>query len=161
MRGEDPWEGRPLAGKALAELSPELADCEARPPGAMTGGEAAVKLVLHREASIQPGPTACSDLLYEVERMQQVALTLTNAVGLHARPAALFVQTAARFRSNITVRNITRGTPAVNAKAILAVLTLGAEHGHIIEISAEGPDEEDAIATLKALVESRFGEDGG
>ncbi|HXF70416.1 MAG TPA: HPr family phosphocarrier protein [Thermoflexus sp.] len=96
-----------------------------------------------------------------VAGMQQVTLTLTNAVGLHARPAALFVQTAARFRSNITVRNITRGTPAVNAKAILAVLTLGAEHGHVIEISAEGPDEEEAIATLKALVESRFGEDGG
>jgi Phosphotransferase System HPr (HPr) Family len=93
--------------------------------------------------------------------MQQVTLTLTNAVGLHARPAALFVQTAARFRSNITVRNLTRGTPPVNAKAILAVLTLGAEHGHEIEIVAEGPDEEEAIAALQALVESRFGEDGG
>ncbi|WP_376789371.1 HPr family phosphocarrier protein [Thermoflexus sp.] len=93
--------------------------------------------------------------------MQQVTLTLTNAVGLHARPAALFVQTAARFRSNITVRNVTRGTPPVNAKAILAVLTLGAEHGHVIEIVAEGPDEADAVAALKALVESRFGEDGG
>ncbi|MCS6964596.1 HPr family phosphocarrier protein [Thermoflexus sp.] len=93
--------------------------------------------------------------------MQQVTLTLTNAVGLHARPAALFVQTAARFRSNITVRNVTRGTPPVNAKAILAVLTLGAERGHVIEIIAEGPDEADAIITLKTLVESRFGEDGG
>ncbi|MER3400389.1 MAG: HPr family phosphocarrier protein [Thermoflexus sp.] len=93
--------------------------------------------------------------------MERVTLTLTNAVGLHARPAALFVQMAARFRSTITVRNVTRGTPPVNAKAILAVLTLGAEHGHVIEITAEGPDEGEAIAALRALVESRFGEDGG
>jgi phosphotransferase system HPr (HPr) family protein len=41
------------------------------------------------------------------------------------------------------------------------MLTLGAEHGHEIEIVAEGPDEEEAIAALQALVESRFGEDGG
>jgi phosphotransferase system HPr (HPr) family protein len=93
--------------------------------------------------------------------MQQVTLTLTNVVGLHARPAAVFVQTAARFRSNITVRNLTRETPPVNAKAILAVLTLGAERGHEIEIVAEGPDEAEAIVALRSLVESRFGEDGG
>ncbi len=91
--------------------------------------------------------------------MQKVTLTLTNRVGLHARPAALFVQTAARFRSNVTVRSLTRGTPPVNAKAILSVLTLGAEQGHELELVAEGPDESEAIAALKELIESRFGEE--
>ena len=86
-------------------------------------------------------------------------MTLTNRVGLHARPAALFVQTAARFRSNVTVRSLTRDTPPVNAKAILSVMTLGAEQGHELELVAEGPDETEAIAALKRLIESRFGEE--
>lgn len=90
--------------------------------------------------------------------VQQAVLTLTNAVGLHARPAAKFVQTAARFTSAVTVRNVTRGTPAVDAKAILAVLTLGAEHGHVIEVSATGPDEIESLAAIKTLVELGFGE---
>ncbi|GBD15266.1 Phosphocarrier protein HPr [bacterium HR26] len=91
--------------------------------------------------------------------MQKVIVTLTNRVGLHARPAALFVQTAARFRSNVTVRSLTRDTPPVNAKAILSVMTLGAEQGHELELMAEGPDEAEAIAALKELIESRFGEE--
>lgn len=91
--------------------------------------------------------------------MQKVIVTLTNRVGLHARPAALFVQTAARFRSNVTVRSLTRDTPPVNAKAILSVMTLGAEQGHELELVAEGPDEAEAIDALKRLIESRFGEE--
>ncbi|MDR7417402.1 MAG: HPr family phosphocarrier protein [Armatimonadota bacterium] len=86
-------------------------------------------------------------------------LTLTNKVGLHARPAALFVQTAARFQSGITVRNVTRNTEPVNAKAILAVLTLGAEHGHEIEVTASGADEGECLDALRALVSARFGEE--
>ncbi len=89
--------------------------------------------------------------------MQKVTLELTNPVGLHARPAAEFVRTAARFHSDVRVRNLTRESAAVNAKSILAVLTLGAEKGHTIEISAEGEDEEEAIAALRMLVEN-FGE---
>jgi phosphotransferase system HPr (HPr) family protein len=92
--------------------------------------------------------------------VQQTVLRLTNPVGLHARPAAKFVQTAARFASAITVRNLTRGSAPADAKAILAVLTLGAEHGDMIEISAAGPDEAESVAALKALVESEFGEEG-
>jgi phosphotransferase system HPr (HPr) family protein len=88
--------------------------------------------------------------------VREATLTLTNEDGLHARPAALFVQTAARYQSAVSVRNITRGTEAVNAKAILAVLTLGAEHGHEIEVAASGVDEEDALAALQALVASGF-----
>jgi len=93
--------------------------------------------------------------------MHTFRVTLTNAVGLHARPAALFVQTAARYASSITVCDVTRGTPPVNAKAILSVLTLGAERGHTIEVVVEGPDEDDAAAALQALIESGFNEGDG
>jgi len=89
--------------------------------------------------------------------MRKVQITLTNPVGLHARPAAEFVRAAAQFQSEITVANLSRQTPAVNAKSILAVLTLGAERGHTIEITAHGVDEEEAIATLEKLVKG-FGE---
>lgn len=90
--------------------------------------------------------------------MQQIRLMLTNKVGLHARPAALFVQTAARFQSEITVRNVTRSTEPVNAKAILAVLTLGAEHGHEIELTASGADEAECLEALRNLASAGFGE---
>ena len=90
--------------------------------------------------------------------MKSVELTLTNEVGLHARPAALFVKTAARYKSNIQVRNITRNQGWVNAKSILKVLSLGVEKNHQVEISTEGQDEEDALQALEGLVRSDFQE---
>ncbi len=61
--------------------------------------------------------------------MQTVELTLRNASGLHARPAAFFVQAAARFTSKITVENLDRATRPVDAKSILMVLTTGVGRG--------------------------------
>ncbi len=90
--------------------------------------------------------------------MKRVELTLTNAVGLHARPAAQFVKTAARYKSNIQVRNITRNQGWVNAKSILKVLSLGVEKDHQVEISTEGQDEEEALQALEGLVRSDFQE---
>ncbi len=84
-----------------------------------------------------------------------VTLTLLNKVGLHARPASQFVQTAARFASTITITHQSR---RANAKSILQVLSLGASGGAEISIHAEGDDAEAAIASLKQLVENRFGE---
>jgi phosphotransferase system HPr (HPr) family protein len=85
-------------------------------------------------------------------------LVVTNPSGLHARPAALFVRTAAEFRSVIRVRNATRGGAGVNAKGILGILTIGVSSGHEIEISAEGEDQDAALESLVALVESGMGE---
>jgi len=88
-----------------------------------------------------------------------VVLKITNPVGLHARPAALFVQTAGIHRADIKVRNITRDTPFVDAKSILGVLGIGVAKDHEIEIVASGGDAVEAIAALQALVEDNFGED--
>ncbi|MDW8318197.1 MAG: HPr family phosphocarrier protein [Anaerolineae bacterium] len=88
-----------------------------------------------------------------------VTLTVTHPVGLHARPAAKFVQTAARFSCSVRVANLTTGSPAVDAKSILRVLTLGVQQGHRIRVEAEGEGAEEALDALRALVESRFGEE--
>ena len=89
---------------------------------------------------------------------QEIRLTVRNRLGLHARPAAQFVSTASRFQADITIRNLTRGTGPVNAKSINQVATLGVRQGHEILVSASGPDAAEALAALKELVESGFGE---
>lgn len=87
--------------------------------------------------------------------MREVTLTLRNKSGLHARPAALFVQTANCFRSHISVRKDDR---EADAKSILSVLTLDATFGAVITLQASGEDEDSAIETLRTLIESTFGE---
>ena len=90
--------------------------------------------------------------------MESIILTVNHPVGLHARPAAQFVQTASTFDSEITVANKTKESAAVNAKSILSVLTLGVHQGFEIEITAEGDDAGDALKALEALVADNFGE---
>jgi phosphotransferase system HPr (HPr) family protein len=86
---------------------------------------------------------------------EQIQIDITNEHGLHARPAALFVQTAARFSSDITVTNVSRpGRRPVNAKSIMEVLTSGIDQGSWIELTAEGDDAHEAIEALRALIES-------
>ena len=88
--------------------------------------------------------------------MESNQFIIENEVGLHARPAALFVQTAAKFKSKIKVRNTTRGTPFMDAKSILSVMGLGVSKGHEIEVTAEGEDEQTALETIARLIESDF-----
>lgn len=87
--------------------------------------------------------------------MQEVTLTVRHKVGLHARPAALFVQTAKKFKSQVLVTKDSRQT---DAKSILGILTLGAGQGAVVTIRAEGEDEAEAVAALKQLVDDNFGE---
>jgi len=87
--------------------------------------------------------------------MPEIVLTITHEVGLHARPASMFVQTAAKFSSDI---ELTHGETTVNGKSILAVLTLGAHKGAEIKVTAEGEDAAEALAALEELVLNNFGE---
>jgi phosphotransferase system HPr (HPr) family protein len=91
--------------------------------------------------------------------MESLRITVNHSVGLHARPAAKFVQVANNYESEIVVSNATDGTDPVNAKSILQILTLGVHQGCEIEINADGADEKDALDALKELIESNFGED--
>jgi phosphotransferase system HPr (HPr) family protein len=90
--------------------------------------------------------------------MQNIILTVNHSVGLHARPAAQFVQTASQFESEITVANKTKESDPVNAKSILNVLTLGVHQGYEIEITADGADAGKALKALEQLVADNFGE---
>jgi phosphotransferase system HPr (HPr) family protein len=85
-------------------------------------------------------------------------ITIKHPAGLHARPAALFVQTAQKFTSDIHVQNLSDQGEVANAKSILSVLTLGVMQGHEIEINAEGEDADAALGALKTLIENDFGE---
>ena len=78
-------------------------------------------------------------------------LTVKNKQGLHARPAALFVQVANKFDSRITVR---RDEEEVNGKSIMGILMLGAEKGSVIVIEADGKDAEIALMELEKLISS-------
>lgn len=84
--------------------------------------------------------------------------TIQHPAGLHARPASLFVQTANKYQSDITVQNLTEDSPIVNAKSILNILTLGVMQNHEIEIVADGDDAEQALEGFQALIDDNFGE---
>ena len=83
---------------------------------------------------------------------------IINKTGLHARPASDFVLKAKTFESKITIRNLNGKGEAVNAKSILLLLAESMAQGTKVEISAEGPDEQQAVDTLVALMETGFGE---
>jgi phosphotransferase system HPr (HPr) family protein len=87
--------------------------------------------------------------------MPEITLIVENEVGLHARPAALFVKTAKRYESDIKV---THGEKEGNAKSILSVLTLGVNQDAEITIQAEGSDADEALEALQGLIEDNFGE---
>jgi phosphotransferase system HPr (HPr) family protein len=90
--------------------------------------------------------------------MRTTEQTIRNPSGLHARPAAMFVRTAAGFRSKLTLENLERATPPVDAKSIIAIMSSGVATGHRIRITAEGEDEDAAIEALDAFVASGLGE---
>ncbi|MBE6557476.1 MAG: HPr family phosphocarrier protein [Ruminococcaceae bacterium] len=85
--------------------------------------------------------------------MKSRDVVITNASGLHARPATFFIQKANTYKSTIWVEKEDR---KVNAKSLLGVLSLGIAKGMTVTLIAEGPDEADALAGLAALVDSGF-----
>lgn len=82
-------------------------------------------------------------------------VTILNETGLHARPASVFVNTAAKFKSDLTIQ---KEGKKVNAKSILSVLGLGISKGTELTISAEGPDEEEAVSKLVQLIKQGINE---
>jgi phosphocarrier protein HPr len=83
--------------------------------------------------------------------MIEVSLTVSSPVGLHARPAALVVQQAAKFGCQLMIEH---GARKANAKSILQVLALGVKGGEDVRISADGHGEAEAIAALRTLFET-------
>ena len=89
--------------------------------------------------------------------MQRIerAFTIVNTLGLHARPAAMLVQTANRFESEVQLE---KDGVQVNAKSIMGVLTLAASKGSSLVLVCEGADAAQAMEALAKVIESGFGE---
>ena len=87
--------------------------------------------------------------------MEKKTLTIINKLGLHARAAMKLVDTASRFQSKIALNAKSK---TIDAKDILQAMSLGATKGTSVEITADGPDEKDAINALAQLINNRFGE---
>ncbi|QCX34156.1 HPr family phosphocarrier protein [Caloramator sp. E03] len=83
-------------------------------------------------------------------------VTVLNATGIHARPAAIFVKTASGFKADV---NVSKDGKTVSAKSIIGVLSLCINKGSKITITANGEDEGEALAALVNLVDSKFGEE--
>ncbi len=88
--------------------------------------------------------------------MQQRNVTICNLLGLHARAAAKFVDMASRYRASI---EIVRGDETVDGKSILGLLTLAAPRGTELRLTADGPDEGQALDALAQLIGQKFGEE--
>ncbi len=82
-------------------------------------------------------------------------VTIKNRAGLHTRPAATLVKTAARFQSEFMIR---KDSFEINGKSIIGVMTLAAEQGSTLILKFEGPDEEEAAAAVADLFERGFDE---
>ena len=93
---------------------------------------------------------------YLVLRLVKIALTINNRNGLHARPAAMFVKTASRYRSDVWVE---KDGEKVNGKSIMGLMMLAAGKGSVLEVEADGDDADAVLADLKKLVETAFGEE--
>ncbi len=87
--------------------------------------------------------------------MKKCEIMITNASGLHARPATFFIQKANFYKSTILIEKDNR---KVNAKSLLGVLSLGIAKGMTVTLTAEGQDEDAAIEGLVSLINSGFNE---
>ena len=83
-------------------------------------------------------------------------VTIKNRAGIHARPAALIVKTASRFKSEIYIE---KDDNRVNGKSIMGIITLGAGYNAKLQVTAEGDDEGEAIEAIVRLFENRFEEE--
>jgi phosphocarrier protein HPr len=83
-------------------------------------------------------------------------VTIKNRAGIHARPAALIVQTANEYDCDV---HMEKDGNRVNAKSIMGIITLGASYEAVLTIICDGADEDDALNSLATLFENKFSED--
>jgi len=81
--------------------------------------------------------------------------TISNKLGLHARPSAQITQTASRYASEVWLAKNGR---RVNAKSIMGVMMLAAGHGSVLTVEADGTDAAEVVSAIGELIETRFGE---
>ena len=133
-------------GKPLGEVAAD-ARGGLEPKAAQLGADAAAPA-----AAAGPGEVAVDD-----ERTLRIVVW--NRLGLHARPAARFVQAVGGFDADVRVTNLTTGRGPTSGRSLNALATLGVRRGHEILVSALGTGAEEALTALQALAERNFDED--
>jgi phosphocarrier protein len=83
-------------------------------------------------------------------------ITIVNRLGLHARPAAMFVRIASRYRSEVWVE---KEGEKINGKSIMGLMMLAAGQGSTLNICCEGPDADKVMEELEQLIQQKFNED--
>ncbi len=91
----------------------------------------------------------------EIATLNNKQITIVNKLGLHARAAVKFVNLATEFNAEI---QLTANHRCVNGKSIMGIMMLAASRDTVITVSADGPDENQALEQLEKLVQDRFGE---
>ena len=138
-----------VAAAVTAKLGASLADVAAEARGAL-GAKA---------THLGSGEPAASVAAVTGNGSRTITLTVRNPLGLHARPAARFVQTAGGFDAIVTVTNVTTGRGPASGRSLNAIATLGVRQGHEIAVAASGPQAGDVLAALEALAARDFDEE--
>ncbi len=87
----------------------------------------------------------------------EATFQIKNPHGLHARPGALLVAEAKKFESKITVINLDHEAPAVSAKSLMKIMTLGVKNSHKLKFTAEGSDAKEALDAIGKAIDSGLG----
>ncbi|HEX7497968.1 MAG TPA: phosphoenolpyruvate--protein phosphotransferase [Candidatus Limnocylindrales bacterium] len=106
-------------------------------------------------------PAAEPELAGHAGPERAVEITVRNPMGLHGRPGAALVKTAAQFQSRVLIENLTTGSQPANAKSSTKVLAAGVREDHVIRIVARGEDADRAVEAIRSLAEAGFGEGVG
>lgn len=141
-----------VANEAMDALLPKQQQLGVATPGAVTesatkGASAAERAEAHRESAPDASPAADGH-----------TFQILTQHGLHARPAAKFVETCSAYKAQIMVRNLTKTSDFVNAASLNRITLLSVTCGDIIEVRAKGPESEQALKGIAELVAENFGE---
>ena len=149
MLSEAPLVEGAVAAAVTAKLGASLADVAAEARGALEAK------VTHLGSGEPAAPVAA----LSGNGSRTITLTVRNPLGLHARPAARFVQTVGAFDADVTVTNVTAGRGPASGRSLNALATLGVRQGHEIAVAASGPQASGALAALEALAARDFDEE--
>jgi phosphoenolpyruvate-protein phosphotransferase/dihydroxyacetone kinase phosphotransfer subunit len=141
-----------VAAAARARTGAPLAEVAAEARAAI--GMKASQLGVETPAPDAPATADLADA-------EELRIEVPNKLGLHARPAARFVETASRFDATVTVADETTGRGPADARSLSALITLGAHQGHEILVRAAGPEASQALAALRELAADGFGDENG
>jgi multiphosphoryl transfer protein len=141
-----------VAAAVAAKLGAPLAEVAAEARGGLQGK------VAHLGAG-EPESSAAAPATAPLEEGLTLRLEIRNPLGLHARPAARFVQTAAGFDAKVEVINLTSGRGPASARSLNGLATLGIRQGHEILVSAHGPQAAAALDALAQLAGRDFDEE--